>query len=368
MNSKTTFMRGFALSPGAHALPQTDLAEILHEKLKDLDDPDEVCQLVRFVHERSGIHQRYFEIHPDEAAKRKDWVKMVSQATLSIVERSLEKLFSSDLHAQDCDALIIASSSFNGFPSMSRIVQQRFGFPADVLCYDLTGLGCAGPTHAIYLATMLINTHGCRNVCVVCAEAMATQSAARHHANAPSFEQLVAHCLPSDGGGAMLLGVESSDEALLRFETASLRTRQWENTIDQNDFGADEENQPFMAVGKDIRNQIGGELGKLFTEQNLEEPIILHPGGRALMERVAQDYPVLEKVTGRSCDVLIKHGNVGSASLMFVFNEALLQGASLAPRLQFFALAPGIVSTLLCLENVVAERKELQFIDRALAS
>ena len=44
----------------------------------------------------------------------------------------------------------------------------------------------------------------------------------------------------------------------------SLKTRQWSDSIEQNAFGADEDNEPFMAVGPDIRAKICGEVSRMF--------------------------------------------------------------------------------------------------------
>src|SRR5262249_18972796 len=153
------------------------------------------AQMVGFVFAHSGIRRRYVE---HDGATPPSWVRAVNEATEALAARALAELFERETAAHACDALVVVTSSWTGFPALSRRLQERFGFRLDVRCIDLGGLGCAGPTHGLWLAHMLLGHGGCDSVCVVCVEAMGTHAACRRHRAPPSMGQLVAHCLASD--------------------------------------------------------------------------------------------------------------------------------------------------------------------------
>jgi predicted naringenin-chalcone synthase len=164
--------------------------------------------------------------------------------------------------------------------------------------------------------------------------------------------QVVAHCLASDGAGAVVLGLDPGAKPVLSFREARLRNQLWPDSLDQNDFSADAENQPTMAVGKEIRTRLTDELGPLLDATALSEPILFHPGGAALMALMAEKWPALAETIAISSHVLTNHGNLGSPSLLWVLARALELEASVTPRLRLVALGPGIVSTLLLLDGV----------------
>jgi predicted naringenin-chalcone synthase len=340
---------------GAHTYAQARLANELHAELERLGDARAVAQLVRFVYEHSAIVERHLEVPLEEARRRHDWFRMVNEATLSLCLRSLEQLFADEgaTPASACDGLVAVSSSHAGFPGLTRLAQERLGFPLNALAFDLGALGCAGPTQGLYLAATLVANGACRNVAVVCVDAMATHGAARRHDHAPSLAQVVAHCLASDGAAALLVSRDPGPRPLLSFRAAALQNQLWPGALDLNDFTADADNQPFMSVGKEIRNRVVDELKPIVEDPELRgSPILFHPGGAALMKLLADRWPELGDGISISCAVLAQHGNLGSSSLLWVLAEALARRATLTPRLRLAALGPGIVSTLLTLDGV----------------
>jgi predicted naringenin-chalcone synthase len=338
---------------GAHSYPQDRLSGELHAELEALDGARAAAQLVHFVYAHSSIRERHLEVTLEEIRARSDWYRLVNDATLSLCTRALERLFSSQrcVDAAACDGLVIVSSSFGGFPGLTRLVQQRFGFPLGALCFDLGALGCAGPTQGLYLASSLLESGACKNVCVVCVDAMGTHGAARRHVAPPSMSQLVAHCLASDGAAALVLGAPVASP-LLSFRAAQLTSRLWPDALDLNDFTADGDNQPFMSVGKRIRDRVVPELEPLLDDAVRAQPILFHPGGAALMKLIAERWPDLRETIAISSSVLERHGNLGSSSVLWVLAEAHTLGATLVPRLRLAALGPGIVTTVLALDGV----------------
>ena len=136
------------------------------------------------------------------------------------------------------------------------------------------------------------------------------------------------------------------------FVDCTLQCRQWPDSLDQNDLTADAQGRPYLSVGKAIRTRIVAETAEMFDEEVVSRPVLMHPGGPDLMRRVAEAVPELAATAERSLGVLRDHGNLGSASALFVLERALRDGVPLAPQFRLFALGPGIVTAMLRFDGV----------------
>ena len=342
--------------PGRHTYSQRQLAEVFRRRLAELEGSESIRQMVGFVYEHSTIEQRHLEESVEAIEARSGWYRLVNAATLSLARRTLEALLADatlGLEAESFDALVVVSASYAGFPSLSRFLQTEIGMRLDALCYDLTGLGCAGPTHGLHLADMLIQSGACRRVCVICADVMGTHGESRVHNETPNMSQLVAHCLASDGGAAVVLSAEpfGAEGASLSWRSCRLHSHLWPDSLAENDFTASEDNQPLISVGKEIRTRLLPELGPV-VERCDPATTYFHPGGASLMRQLGAHFPDFVPTLDISSGVLREHGNIGSASVLWVLHDAWQAGRSFGPTLRLIALGPGIVSTMLELEGV----------------
>jgi predicted naringenin-chalcone synthase len=179
------YVRGLVTTPALGVHPQSALAAMLAGKLEVLPDGPTLARTVTYLARQSGIRERYVEIDLDAIDERVDWYRVVNEAAFGMAQRSLRRLFHETVPASACDALIVATTSYAGFPSLSRVLQERVGLPLTAPAYDLTGLGCASPTQALKLAAMLLRD-GCSNVCLLCVDAMGTHGQARRFPAPPT--------------------------------------------------------------------------------------------------------------------------------------------------------------------------------------
>jgi predicted naringenin-chalcone synthase len=114
---------------------------------------------------------------------------------------------------------------------------------------------------------------------------------------------------------------------------------------------ASEDNQPFIAVGKAIRTRLLDELGPVIADVD-PDTTLFHPGGAALMRNLATARSALGPTLALSSRILAAHGNIGSASVLWVLDQAWQEARVHGPELRLVALGPGIVSTDLLLTGV----------------
>jgi alkylresorcinol/alkylpyrone synthase len=350
------YVRRVTVERGAHAVGQLELGARLALQIeRTADGGARAAQLAAFVHERSGIAERTFELPLDVVDRRTDWYLLVNEATESLSRRTLEKLFAADPGARDADALVVVTSSYAGFPALSRRLQAALELPLDLACFDLSGLGCAGATQGWLFAHALLSAGQARRVSLLLVDVMGTFAQSRRHRTAPSMEQLVAHCLASDGAAALSLSLSTEPEptidCFLSYMDAGLASRLWPCSLHLNDLTADRENAPFLAVGGEIRVRLMGELAALGIGAG-GEPVFFHPGGAALMGALRDGHPELSETAALSASVLEESGNVGSASAVWVLERALARGMAVTPRFRLVALGPGIVTTVLTVDGV----------------
>lgn len=344
------FCRALVTVPGRHTVEQDELAEQMKTRLDGLPDPDQRGRLVGFVYAQSGIRSRHLELDPTGLDRRKDWIQVVNEATRVLAERTLAALRERDPEGvANADHFLVVTTSHVGFPSLSRTLQQSSGIPLDAVCYDVAGLGCAGPTHGLHLAWTMLREG--RSVVLLFVDTMATWAACRSFDEVPPINEVVAHCLASDGAAALVLGAEPGPSPLYGAGRCTLRTQLWPDSLDQNDFNAGTAGRPFLSVGKDIRTRLVDETVGVFDAERRLEPMLLHPGGPDLMKRLGDAVPELGVPIRTSLGVLQQHGNLGSASVLFVLEQWLRDGGPLGPRFHMFALGPGIVTSLLTVEG-----------------
>lgn len=337
--------------PGRHSYTQAELAAAFRERLTHLEDGATMRKMVGFVYEHSGIETRHIEAGLEQIAAREDWYLLVNEATLALARRAIEGLVREDLPIESFDGLVVVSASHAGFPALSRRLQDALGIRPEAKCYDLAGLGCAGPTHGLHLADMLLVTGAATRVCVVCCDTMGTHGEARVHNQVPDMSQLVAHCLASDGAAAVVVSREPTHRDCVSWDACRLESKLWVGSLGENDYAATPDNQPMLSVGKEIRSRIVPELGPLMESVN-PSYCYFHPGGAALMRKLGTAYPDFAPTLDISTRVLREHGNIGSASVLWVLYEAWKAGRSFDEQLRLIALGPGIVATQIIFEGL----------------
>jgi predicted naringenin-chalcone synthase len=108
-------------------------------------------------------------------------------------------------------------------------------------------------------------------------------------------------------------------------------------------------------VGREIRTRLLDEVGPVLAGLGVDDPILFHPGGVALMALMREAYPSLRETVDLATEVIAHHGNLGAPSLLWVLAEALARRAPVSPNLRLFALGAGIVTTIATLHDAVIE-------------
>lgn len=355
-------LRAIATAPGAHSYPQGEMHADFRARVSRIPGAESLFDKIKATYDNSAVDTRHLEFSLAEIDKMREtmgWHPIVRKTLLSLGKRAIERVFAAEgagAGPADCDAIVVVSSNYDGFPGLSRQLAEAIGFRQNALFYDLGSLGCGGANHGINLAHMLMATGQCKTVCVLCMDALGTHIQARRYKQPPSVSEIVARVLPSDGAVAMLLSTEPGPRPAFSYGGIDFKLYAWRNSADYMVATTDDDGEPFGHIGKDIRNRLIDESFALLGGDVLDDPICVHPGGIALVRRIAEFAPKLGRTAGISLDVLRENGNMSAPTVLFVLARALQVGLPIEPRLRLLAFGPGVYTTLLCFQDVATSR------------
>jgi alkylresorcinol/alkylpyrone synthase len=226
------------------------------------------------------------------------------------------------------DAVVVSTCTGYLCPGLSTYVSERLGLRADVLTLDLVGQGCGAAVPNWRTAQALLASGQGERVLSICVEVC---SAAFFLDDDPGV--LVSACLFGDGAGAAVLGdsgppvsrcVEwrTAASLLAPQHRASLRFEQRDGML-RNVLRPE---VPSLA-GRYARAVLEEVLRQAGIARPQITAWILHPGGRDVLAALKERLELDEKDLVWSAAVLSQYGNLSSASVFFVLQEALQGGA-----------------------------------------
>ncbi|KAI5445217.1 3-ketoacyl-CoA synthase 2 [Lathyrus oleraceus] len=124
-----------------------------------------------------------------------------------------ELLLKTKMKVEDIDILITNCCIFNPSPSLSTVVVNHYKLEDQVLCYNLSGMGCSAGLVAVDLAKQLLMVHQNSYALVVSTEIL---NSGWYSGNNRSM--LVTNCLFRVGGAAILLSNISSDSRRSKYD------------------------------------------------------------------------------------------------------------------------------------------------------
>lgn len=358
---------GFVCSVGT-SIPRFNISQ---EEVKELvqevfgSNNDEVKRLLP-VFEHAQIDNRQFVVdktwfikdHTFEE-KNNTYQKNAIDHSLQAIDDCLQnaQFLSDPIPYEAIDLIIYVSSSGISTPSIDAFLINGRPFRQDVIRMPLWGLGCAGGAIGLSRAFDWIKANPEKTALIVCCElcGITFQKGDLRTSN------IVGTALFGDGiSAALVIGEDSpylnyKKNTVPKIVNSSSRIKKDSTSV----MGWNVTNNGLEVIfDKSIPSLVETfwkEHMELFVQEMniLKENIhayIAHPGGMkvlAAMEEVLQDKK--EKLK-HSYEVLRNHGNMSSATVLYVLREWMQAGAEQGSLGILAALGPGFCSELLLLE------------------
>ncbi|XP_020276971.1 3-ketoacyl-CoA synthase 11-like isoform X2 [Asparagus officinalis] len=313
---------------------------------------DANVQFQKKILERSGVGQStYFPpavatIPPDlrisEARKEGEMVMF------GAVDQLLAK---TGIETKAIDILIVNCSLFSPTPSLAEMILNRYKLREDVICHNLSGMGCSAGLISVELAKQLLKVHPESYALIVSTENITLNG---YYGNQRSM--LVTNCLFRIGGAAILLSNHRSDAHRAKYVLSDLiRTHKGSDDASYSCVTQEEDDEGKVGVSlsKDLMTVAGDALKANITtlgprvlpiseqlrfllsliERKLlkrrgSKPYVpdfkkafehfcIHAGGRAILDELEKNLGLDEWHLEPSRMTLYRFGNTSSSSLWY---------------------------------------------------
>ncbi|ALX47925.1 type III polyketide synthase [Lentibacillus amyloliquefaciens] len=255
------------------------------------------------------------------------------------------------------DMIIFVSSTGIATPSLETFIMSERPFRENVARMPLWGLGCAGGAIGLSRAFDWIKANPDKNVLLICCElcSLTFQKEDIQKSN------LVGTALFGDGVGAALVMGEDSNYLPYNHRTKPRITHTGSATMKNSHsvMGWNVTNRGLEVIfSKRIpalvrsfwRDHIDQFLHDIKAGQSHIHSFIAHPGGKKVLEAMEEVTQASSDKFKYSYEVLRNHGNMSSATVLYVLNQWMLSGVNERQLSILSALGPGFSSELLLLE------------------
>lgn len=236
------------------------------------------------------------------------------------------------LSLRDIDALVTNTITGLAIPSLDALLMNRLDFAPGVERLPIFGLGCGGGVAGLARAARMAQGRPGTNVlfmtvdlCSLCARP-----------NDPSMAMFVSAALFGDGAAGVIVRAPSRAEGLSGASPVirAFGEHLWRDT--RHIMGWDIKDDGFGVVLSPelpslMRDNLGPVVEAFLARNGLTladlDGFLFHPGGRKVLETAQQVLGIGADDLAYSWDVLRDHGNMSSATALFVLARAVASGA-----------------------------------------
>lgn len=353
------------------ATPQGVLSRTQATALSDLVAPASVSRnLIDRLHERSGVSRRhgvifddageqtFYQAPADVRAKgpgtRERMTLYERHASTLAEEAARDALGKAQVAAGRITHLVTASCTGFSAPGVDAELIVRLGLSSDVRRTHVGFMGCHAAINAIAAATAFASDPAAR-VLVVCVELCTL-----HLHYGDRTDQLVANALFADGAAAAVIAQTREEHAIRVQGTASrlFRGPAGESLADRMRWEITDHGFA-MTLGKDVPDLLAGVVPAWADEALARHGLsrhdvaawAIHPGGprivQALTDALQLAEPVRAHAAAAARAVLLDHGNMSSATVLFMLARMLEERT---PRpIVTMAFGPGLAGEMMLL-------------------
>ncbi len=224
---------------------------------------------------------------------------------------------------------IIVSSSCTGFmiPSVDAHIANELKLGPRIARLPITESGCAGGAVALARASDFVQAHPRSAALVAAIEFSSLTFQARDF----SATNLVAMALFADGAaGVVLVGVDHPAAGRATAELVSTQSHFLPNSLGAMGYDVVESGLK-LVLDKRLPDFLRGRLYPMIVEFLAESrarladisAFAVHPGGRRVLDVVQEEVGLSPEQMEPSRAVLREHGNMSSATILFVLKRAL---------------------------------------------
>ncbi len=235
------------------------------------------------------------------------------------------------------DVTHVVFASCTGFcnPGPEFYLMRELGIPMSAERYTLGFMGCYAAFPALRMASQFCEANSDAVVLVMCLELSSL-----HMQIGGDPDSLLGNSLFADGAAAALVSAKAlPDDGAAGYEIQGFSSAVVESG--EADMAWSIGNHGFdLVLSSYVPKILGSEIRNLIPNVASVEKWAVHPGGRAILDKVAEALDLGESALDASREVLRQFGNMSSATVLFVLKR-LLKDAGRAGDFSTLAMAFG---------------------------
>ncbi len=317
--------------------------EALEVMLNRLSLQEAVLPKIRRIYKHSAIDSRYTVLDDPFGSSQSRFFSEGSEPKMQernqiykekalplAVEAAKEALENWQGSPQEITHVISVSCTGIFAPGIEFSLIQELNLSPHVERLGINFMGCFGAFKGLAVASALALENPKNRVLLVC-----TELCSLHFQPIQTWDALISNALFSDGAAAAIVSSDGENPLFTILHKTSLALS---DSFDEMQWDARDEGL-FMKLSlgvpkllsKEIKNFVNRLLEGRATQNECDFP--LHPGGKAILEGIEKELNLSKTQTESSWKVLREHGNMSSATFLFVLQELLRKPKAL--RLPF---------------------------------
>jgi predicted naringenin-chalcone synthase len=218
--------------------------------------------------------------------------------------------------------LITVSCTGMSAPGLDLQLMELMGLPNQIIRTSVNFMGCYAAIHAMKLADAFCNNDKNANVVIVC-----TEFCTLHFQTEPTVDNLTSSLLFADGCAAILMQHNDAGKGL-RIENfyseVSFKGKKdmaWE--LSATGFLMTLTGYIPELIKADFETLVAAALQKTNRTKNDITQWCIHPGGKKIVDTIADTLAIDKTEFKNSYDVLNDYGNMSSPTILFVLHKIL---------------------------------------------
>ena len=271
---------------------------------------------------RCGVRRRSFTALGDGTLQGR-----TGEAEARLFELAVRAIDELDVDLDRVGTLVTASLYSLGGPTLGHRLVEHYRLSPSTDKYHVTGVGCASAVPLVRLVAQTLDRQSGRSGLIVAAEGMSTLLS-RARPGDPRAK-VIGSAIFGDGCAAAVIepgGAESgpaSGPAIVASTVhqipGSLDVVRMELADDDGFLYLARELPDLAADG--LAELVDGFLRPLGLTRHAIDHWLVHPGGRRILETAGDALGLSASDLAVSYDMLAEHGNVGTASIFYVYHE-----------------------------------------------
>lgn len=293
-----------------------------------------------------------FEPFPSTEKRLLEYRKHALPLSVQAIENCL---LMSTSTLQDVTHLIVVSCTGMYAPGLDIDLVKTLGLREDVQRTCINFMGCYAAFNALKTANAICLSETKAVVLIVCVELCTL-----HFQKEDTEDNMLANALFADGASAMLIKPSADSGwnfSLDAFHNALAFNGKEHMAWSVGNLGFEMKLSTYVpdVIRTGIKKLTSSLLAKVGTTINQVSFFAIHPGGKKILEVIEQELGITREQNRPAYTVLNTHGNMSSATVVFVLRHILdqLQQGDENKSVLSFAFGPGLTleSMLLTIHN-----------------